>query len=37
MRQVTGNDEPEPRVHELSAPPPEKPVAAAHTREHDTV
>jgi len=34
---VTGNDEPEPRVHELSAPPPEKPVAAAHTREHDTV
>jgi sec-independent protein translocase protein TatA len=34
---VTGHDEPDHSMHELTAPPPEKPVAAARPREHDTV
>jgi sec-independent protein translocase protein TatA len=34
---VTGNDTDEPDVHELPAASPEKPVAAARVREHDSL
>ena len=34
---VTGHDDPDHSVHELTAPPPEQPVTAARPREHDTV
>ncbi len=34
---VTGNDEPDHHVHELTAAPPETPVATARPREHDVV